>query len=373
VALAGAVFGLTISAALAQSSPPYGPAPRDPCAPCPWPAPQGLPGSSWTMPVPPGAAPAQPGVTGEPPTAAQPQPAPSTDQFGALTQGADIGGGTAVARGDGGGYLDSAIPRTQLRFRFDAAYGDNRPDRAEFFYAKCGCFRTPDSRGPPLTESKVDYQEISSYAEVAFDNRFSAFLEVPVRFMNFEVNQDTNGLSDINFGAKYAFVADPNHYVTAELRTYTPTGDPFKGLGTNHWTLEPGLLTYCTLSDRLWLQTEVRDFIPLGGSDFAGNVLRTGVGVTYGAYSSPSCRVSPVVELVNWTVLSGKESNEHGQIKHAAGDDILNAKFGVRFGLGDGTQPGLLNQSDFYVGYGRALTGAVWYKDMIRAELRLRY
>jgi hypothetical protein len=326
-----------------------------------------------TTTVPPGATPVQPGTTAEPPTAAQPQPGAAGDLFGGFTQGSDIGGGVAVARGDGGGYLDSAIPRTQLRLRVDSAYGDNRPDRAEFFYAKCGCFGTPDAKGPPLTETKVDYQEITSYAEVAFNNRFSAFLEVPVRIVNFEVNQDTNGLGDINFGAKYAFVADPNHYVTAELRTYSPSGDPFKGLGTNHWTLEPGLLTYRTLTDRLWLQTELRDFIPLEGSDFAGNVLRIGVGVTYGAYSSPTCRISPVLELVNWTVLSGRESDEHGNIRHAAGDTIVNAKVGVRFGLGDGTQPGLLNQSDFYVGYAQALTGTVWYKDMVRAELRLRY
>ena len=38
------------------------------------------------------------------------------------------------------GYVDFAVPITQFRLRFDAAYDDNRPDRAEFFYGKCGCF-----------------------------------------------------------------------------------------------------------------------------------------------------------------------------------------------------------------------------------------
>jgi hypothetical protein len=32
----------------------------------------------------------------------------------------------------------------------------------------------------------------------------------------------------------------------------------------------------------------------------------------------------------------------------------------------------MLSQSDIYIGYGRALTGDVWYKDILRAELRLR-
>jgi hypothetical protein len=43
----------------------------------------------------------------------------------------------------------------------DAGYNNNRPDRAEFFYGKCGCFRVSgeDPRaGPPLTETSVDYR-----------------------------------------------------------------------------------------------------------------------------------------------------------------------------------------------------------------------
>src|SRR5438874_1452518 len=30
------------------------------------------------------------------------------------------------------GYIDSAIPTSQLRLRFDASYNNNRPSRAEF-------------------------------------------------------------------------------------------------------------------------------------------------------------------------------------------------------------------------------------------------
>src|SRR4051812_3532485 len=87
------------------------------------------------------------------------------------------------------GYVDFAVPITQLRLRFDAAYDNTRPDRAEFFYSKCGCFKTlprnnpgfdPNAAGPPLLESKVDYQEARTFLEVAFTDRFSAFVEAPV-------------------------------------------------------------------------------------------------------------------------------------------------------------------------------------------------
>jgi hypothetical protein len=34
------------------------------------------------------------------------------------------------------GYVDDAIVASQIRFRFDAGFHDNAPDRAEFFYAQ---------------------------------------------------------------------------------------------------------------------------------------------------------------------------------------------------------------------------------------------
>jgi hypothetical protein len=82
--------------------------------------------------------------------------------------------------------------------------------------------------------------------------------------------------------------------------------------------------------------------------------------------------VAPVVEVVGWTVLSGKELNPDGLVATgAAGDTIVNAKFGVRIGIGKAPPDSLIwSRSDLYVGYGRALTGEVWYKDMLRVEFR---
>jgi hypothetical protein len=46
------------------------------------------------------------------------------------------------------------------------------------------------------------------------------------------------------------------------------------------------------------------------------------------------------------------------------GDTIVNAKLGLRIGSGN---------ADFYASYGRALTGDVWYKDIVRLEFRLGF
>ena len=54
-----------------------------------------------------------------------------------------------------------------------------------------------------------------------------------------------------------------------------------------------------------------------------------------------------------------------GTVKSAGGDTIVNAKIGARFTFGDA--------QSLYFGYGRALTGTVWYKDIIRVEYRMDF
>ncbi len=302
-----------------------------------------------------------------PPEAVRPSvplaPTVPPEQFAAL-------GGETVALADRSavGYIDPAIPMTQFRLRYDAAYRDNRPDRAEFFYPKCGCFKIagldPRAPGPPLPETRVDYQDLSSYLEYAPTERLSGFVEIPVRWLNPVVNDNTSGLADINAGFKWAFIYNHDQVASFQFRTYAPTGDAFKGLGTDHVSLEPALLLFQRLTDRLNFEGELRDWIPIGGTDFAGNVIRYGVGLDYRIYDNDSLRIAPVAEFVGWTVLSGKEfANPPGVILDATGDTIVNAKIGARFWFG--------SHSDIYIGYGRALTGAVWYKDIVRAEYRL--
>jgi hypothetical protein len=311
--------------------------------------------------------------------AAPPPEAPSAlaSTFGA--EGASVVGGGYFS---GTGYIDSAIPITQFRLRFDAAYDDNRPDRADFFYPKCGCFGN-GAPGPGNASTggarRVDYQELSSYFEFAPTQRLSGFVEVPFRWVDIAflpagvANENHHDLSDVNFGLKYALLYEPDRVVTVQLRTYAPTGDSTRGLGRNNWNVEPALLVYQRLSERLIFEGEVRDFIPISSADdFAGNVIRYGAGLSYLVYTGATFRVAPVGELVGWTALSGKELADAGPV-NAAGDTIVNAKVGLRLGFGQATEPGVLSKADLYIGYGRALTGDVWYKDIFRAELRYRF
>jgi hypothetical protein len=333
--------------------------------------PQTLPGTTAGAPCPPVPCPPLTGQPGTPlnltPSTPVTEPTPS---FSSTLAGAGVGESTAI---NGlGGYIDNAAPVTHFRLRYDQAYQNNRPDRAEFFYAKCGCFQTRDAAGPPLPETSVDYQELAPYFEVAFAPRASVFATVPIRFINPEQNRNASGLGDVSFGAKYAIRKTECSILTLQVRAIAPSGDTFDGLGTGNWFLEPGLLWLRQVNPRWQLFGEVKDLIPLDRqSDFTGNVLRYGLGTAVTAFEGERGYVAPVVEAVGWTVLSGRESNVLGQVFSARGATIVNLKLGVRVGFGkDECDPCGPTKNDFYIGYGRALTGEVWYKDMLRLEYR---
>jgi hypothetical protein len=292
----------------------------------------------------------------------------------------DLGEGAPAQSGLGfavldnpGGYIDSAIVGTQFRLRFDAAYGNPMPDRAEFFYGQCGCFGG-NAPGPLLPETNVDYQDFIPYFEWATSDCLSFFFEAPARLINPDVNPNAGGFSDLNAGFKYALIAHPDEYLTIQFRVYAPTGDADRGLGNGHVSLEPSILYFRRFTERLTLQAEFRDWIPISdsvapnGDNFAGNVIRYGAGLGYDLYCcSDECtsrRLTPVAELVGWTILDGygfDGNNPQAGAIDQSGVTIVNAKFGVRY---------TVNQHSFYAGYGTALTDDVWYDDIFRLEYR---
>ena len=312
------------------------------------------------------------------PNEADPSPIGAADLGFSQRSGASVGSETAVSFFPGT-YIDSAIVGNQFRFRFDAAYNNGLPDRAEFFYPQCGCF-PGDTPGPARVETSVDYQEFMGYLELALTDRLSGFVEIPFRLLNPEQNDNTSGLGDIRSGFKYALIADPRHYLTFQLKVYAPSGDGDRGLGTAHASIEPGILYYRQVSNIVDIFAEVRDWIPIsdsefGGRDYAGNVLRYGVGAGFNLleWTDDCCRqqrVALVTEFVGWSILGGQALQSFDGIPQNAkvidvdGQTIVNAKVGLRYSNAD---------SSFGVSYGRGLTGDVWYSDILRVEYRYAF
>jgi hypothetical protein len=292
------------------------------------------------------------------------------------------------------GYLDNPIPVSQIRVRFDAAFEDQFPDRSEFFYGKCGCYRAvgadPNAPGPPpgstvsAIPNSLNFQQMYINGEYAPIRRFSVFAEVPVRWIQAQgftavkpggTFPNQAGLGDVMAGFKLAAVASESTYLTFQFRSYFPSGDASKGLGTNHYSVEPSLLFYQKVSSRFTVEGQVGDWHPIGGSSglpntgsegFAGDVFFYGIGPSYRLYSGNHFGLTPVVELFGWHVLSGFQTQIGGPIAgvetEVGGMNIVNLKAGVRTSIG--------YHNSFYVGFGQALTHDDWYKHIIRLEYR---
>jgi hypothetical protein len=304
------------------------------------------------------------------------------------------------------GYIDDPIVATQIRIRFDDAFEDQFPDRSEFFYAKCSCYTMltpkslpgappalyqaydPNAPGPgPGVPNSINFQQLFMNVEYSPQRRFSAFVEVPIRWLQAQGFQtlppfpgfpNQGGLGDVTAGLKFAAVASEHTYVTFQLKGYFPSGDASKGLGTNHYSVEPSLLLFQQLSSRFTLEGQIGDWHPIGGSagvptssseGFAGDIFFYGIGPSYKLYRGNHFGLAPVVELFGWHVLGGFETQPGGTVDLAAnevsGMNIVNLKVGVRTSIGF--------HNSFYVGFGQALTHDDWYKHIVRLEYRYSF
>lgn len=295
-----------------------------------------------------------------------------------------LGAGGPRRRGSMVGYIEDPVVSSKVRVRFDIGRHSHTPDRAEFFYAKCGCYRDlahtdpafdPNAAGPgPGIVSDLNFQQFYVEAEYAATDRLSVFGELPLRWLQPQsagTFAKQSGVSDLRAGVKLALAETPEMLITAQAKAFLPTGDSLKGLGTDHASIEPAILYYRQLSDRAAVESQVAVWIPFGGSNgvptsikdkFAGNVLSYGIGPSFDVYSSGNVRFAPVVELVGWRVLSGYQT---AAVAKAGGTNIVNLKFGARTSFGRG--------ASIYAGYGRALTEADWYNDIFRFEYRFSF
>ena len=277
------------------------------------------------------------------------------------------------------GYIEDAAVQSQVRVRFDAGFNAPRPDRAEYFYA--GCDGSSGCAG--AIQRTLNFQQLYLKGEYAPLERFSAFVQVPFRWVQPSFIPNTGsptlssggGISDVQAGLRFAAVASDSRKLTFQLGADFPTGNGSAGLGTNHYSIEPNVLFFQRISDRFAIEAEAGDSHPIGGTiyvpatspttppkNFAGDVAMYGVGPSYQLIKHDSYRVTPVLELVSWHVFGGLQTGPAEVVQSAAGINVLNAKLGARASFSDG--------SSIYAGFGRALTSDIWYKNLFRIEYK---
>jgi len=290
------------------------------------------------------------------------------------------------------GYIEDSTVTSQLRLRFDAGFGNSVPDRAEFFYAKCGCYifdlpptYDPDAPGPGGgVPTELNFQQVYIQGEYAANDRVSVFAELPFRFVQpqgflpfgfpYDPWPNFSGVGDIRAGAKFSLLSTETSQLTAQMRAGFPSGNPAKGLGSDLFSLEPALLFRGSLGSRGSVEAQFGTWLPFGGSagvestdKFSGDIISYGIGPSFDLITTSHVNFAPVVELVGWRIINGFETNCAPDLKCTfdAASNIVNLKVGARTTINAA--------SSFYVGYGFGLTDAKWYDDILRVEYRFGF
>jgi hypothetical protein len=300
--------------------------------------------------------------------------------------------GVRKRRGGMVGYIEDATITSKVRMRFDLSYGYEAPDRAEFFYAKCGCYvfdPAPygdlEAPGPgPGVPTELNAQQFFALGEYVIGSRASLFAEVPFRAIQpqgfvafgspYDPFPDQSGIGDIRAGAKVSLLADDTRDVTLMFRAGFPTGDASKGTSTDTFTIEPALLIRQDLNERAGIEAQFGTLHPFGGSrsadsddeKFSGHILFYGIGPSFDVVNTEQVRFTPIAELVGWRVIGGNQTlcPTASECFYDADDNIVNLKLGARTAFG---------RNSFYVGYGWALTDAAWYDKIVRFEYRYEF
>jgi len=264
--------------------------------------------------------------------------------------------------------LDVTEPFNHFDIQVNPVSGINAPDRAEYFWPKA-------TRGVPAVEESVSYQDLRVRMEVGNDF-VSNITEVPLRFLDPQINGNTTGLGDMSTAVKTRLFQGATLNISQIMRTYFNTGSVTHGLSTGHISIEPGLLARYEWDERTFMFGEVKFWVPMGGDPtHSGEVLRYGAGISHLWIDNDSFAAIPVLEFVAWNVLDGQQTLPASQqpvvggpaTRDIDGDIIFNIFPGMRFTFKGGENFDLF---ELGVNGGVALSNQRWYNAQMRFEGR---
>jgi hypothetical protein len=265
-------------------------------------------------------------------------------------------------------FTDGARPVTQTRLRWD--YGRNliRPDRSEYFWARAdGRGKGPRPRNGALAETKLDYHEVHLYTEVA-EGRASLGTDLLYRSINPEVVASNANFGDVAITAKSLLVDCELFQAAYQLTTTTPVGNPLKGIGVGHLSLEPSVMIAIKLAPETFLQAQVAEWIPLGGDDdYMGAILRYSASLNH-VLAKPvrDAHLIGTLEIMGYTFQDGQYTDPVlGSNQKSGGESFVYLGGGLRFVFCD----------KFDLGFGAMTAFGTdhFAQHVFRTEFRYRY
>ena len=266
-------------------------------------------------------------------------------------------------------FTDSPRPVSQMRIRWEYGHQARLMDRAEYFWARAdGNGKGPRPEGAPAIP-RMDYHELSQYTETAAGPGFSAFVTTPYRSVNptFSNPPSAAGFGDISLGTKSVLFDSELFMLTLQMKTTLPVGQPAKGLGTGHVSLEPSLLFGLRTSPHSYIQGQVAEWVPLGGDPtYSGALLHYHLAYNHTLWQPiQAVQLVGTFEVHGWSFQDGGSTAPDGTFRPSSNTTIVQMGPGVRLFFCD--------KYDFGVGTNFGVTGLNSVQDTYRFEMRVRF
>ena len=177
----------------------------------------------------------------------------------------------------------------------------------------------------------LNYAQLYLYTEMAGEHG-SFFIEIPYRSWSAYTGGGAAGFSDLNVGTKSVLLDSEFLLLTFQFKTYIPTGDAGAGLGTGHVSLEPTLLSALKLTPEAYLQSQLSEWIPIGGdTHYQGSILHYHFSFNQDLYRiAPSAPIIGTLEFNGWSFQGGEYTDPVSGTKGAGHDSYFSIGPGLR-------------------------------------------
>ena len=285
-----------------------------------------------------------------------------------------------------GFMLDSPRPQTMFRLRYDRWSNITTPDRGGFFWAQAngqGLGPKPlrlaqNTKGikPPVPQPIFANIDEGTYGmEAGAGGKMSFFLNFPYRVVG---TNDTYaggaGFGDMSLGTKSVIIDSELLLLTFQFKTYLPIGNATNGTGLGVVRLEPSLLWSTKLSEKMYFQGQIGEWVPLGGSNYFGSVLLSKFSLNRELVEIiPNVPLIGVLEVDGWTFQNGR----YTQLFYTADKQISAlsrpANTQSYWNIGPGARVAFSNKADIGMGLLFGLGSQSWGNPIVTVDFRWLY
>jgi hypothetical protein len=265
-------------------------------------------------------------------------------------------------------FVEGARPITQTRLRWDHGIDVVLPDRSEYFMARAdGMGRGPTPVAPAIAISRLRYDDLSLYTE-ASTGMIGVIVEMPYRSIESPDIPHGANFGDMNIATKTLIFDCELLQVSMIMRTFLPVGNPTRGLGTGHVSLEPSLVWGIKLHCDAYFQGQICEWIPLGGDPaYMGAVLHYHFSV-----NEVLARILPDVPLIGTLEMSGYHF-QHGAFTDPIAGSFQQSSGGAYIYFGAGLRLFVCDRIDIGTSFEVPVTSEHFANPLFRSEFRFRY